>query len=106
MIDFRKSWLGVSTFFTLLGSSWLRALLPALIAGALSALIEALGEWDEWFTAKITGNQPFQLYFWIVSFSTVFRVQHSYGRYVEARRHFQVYVCVCVCACERESVCV
>ena len=39
-----------------------------------------------------------------LSFSTVFRVQHSYGRYVEARRHFQVYVCVCVCVCERERL--
>ena len=68
-------------------------MVPALVAGALSTFLEEIDSLDNWITVNITGNQPFKIYFFIVSFSTVFRVQHSYGRYLEGRKHLQVREC-------------
>jgi len=89
MIDFRKSWLGYNTLFMLEGSSIPRAVVPALVAGGMCALAEAIQPWNDNVTKGMLGSQPFQIYFWVVSFLAVFRVQHSYSRFVEARQHFQ-----------------
>ena len=89
MIDFKKAWLGYNTLFMLEGSSIPRAAAPALLAGSLCAVFETIPAFDEYLTARISGSQPFQIYFWIVSFLAVFRVQHAFSRFVEARNHFQ-----------------
>lgn len=100
MIDFRKAWLGYNTLFSLTGSSIPRVLsepvtnircrggprrhsdpqcapvqafLPALLAGTVCAILERCEPCDQFITESIVGSQPFQIYFWIVSFSTVFR---------------------------------
>lgn len=73
MIDFRKSWLGYNTVFQITGSSIPRAVVPALLAGAICAIFEHVEIIDEYITENILASQPYQIYFWIVSFATVFR---------------------------------